>query len=171
MCSQALGRVIRHKNDWGAVFLLDPRFQGPQKVAQLSKWVRPRVQPFSNAMQSVQLFRRFLTEAMRDPELNAAAKASSHGVRYVYLSVCLSLCVYIQICLYICVYMYICIWISIYVCLSLYMCLCYGSNASSNRASLGRRPSLLALSIPTSPPLLSPPPPRLSRGPSSPRDE
>jgi hypothetical protein len=73
--AQALGRVIRHKNDWGAVFLLDPRFQASLKVAQLSKWVRPRVQTFNNAMQSVQLFRRFLTDAMQDPELNPTAKA------------------------------------------------------------------------------------------------
>ena len=36
--NQAVGRVIRHRHDWGAVLLLDARFQQPRSQQQLSKW-------------------------------------------------------------------------------------------------------------------------------------
>lgn len=38
--NQALGRCIRHKNDWGAIILLEERFQNSKNVESLSKWVR-----------------------------------------------------------------------------------------------------------------------------------
>ncbi|KAI9271154.1 helicase C-terminal domain-containing protein [Helicostylum pulchrum] len=38
--NQALGRCIRHKNDWGAIILLEERFQNTKNVENLSKWVR-----------------------------------------------------------------------------------------------------------------------------------
>lgn len=41
--SQALGRVIRHKDDWGTVFLLDARYQQKKVTDKLSKWVRENV--------------------------------------------------------------------------------------------------------------------------------
>ncbi len=40
--NQALGRVIRHRNDYGAVLLADERFAGMQ--SQLSLWLRPHIQ-------------------------------------------------------------------------------------------------------------------------------
>jgi Fanconi anemia group J protein len=44
--NQALGRCIRHKNDWGAVILLERRFHQEAPVAGLSKWIRPEVKRF-----------------------------------------------------------------------------------------------------------------------------
>lgn len=41
--NQAIGRVIRHKKDYGAILLLDDRFGMPKTIAQLSKWIRPNV--------------------------------------------------------------------------------------------------------------------------------
>jgi hypothetical protein len=38
--NQAIGRVIRHKNDFGAVVLVDARLAKPQATQKLSKWVR-----------------------------------------------------------------------------------------------------------------------------------
>uniref|UniRef100_A0A1B0CHR4 Regulator of telomere elongation helicase 1 homolog n=1 Tax=Lutzomyia longipalpis TaxID=7200 RepID=A0A1B0CHR4_LUTLO len=38
--NQAIGRVIRHKNDYGAILLCDSRFQSPQQKNQLSRWVQ-----------------------------------------------------------------------------------------------------------------------------------
>lgn len=38
--NQAIGRVIRHRNDYGAILLCDVRFQQSSQVQQLSKWVR-----------------------------------------------------------------------------------------------------------------------------------
>ncbi|XP_067864601.1 Fanconi anemia group J protein isoform X2 [Heptranchias perlo] len=48
--NQALGRCIRHKNDWGALILVDDRFRSNTKkyIAGLSKWVRRQVQHHPN---------------------------------------------------------------------------------------------------------------------------
>ncbi|KAM6948655.1 Fanconi anemia group J protein [Aplochiton taeniatus] len=59
--NQALGRCIRHKNDWGALILVDDRFgNNPNKyITGLSKWVRQLVRhhdSFSAAMQSLLRF-------------------------------------------------------------------------------------------------------------------
>lgn len=47
--NQAIGRVIRHKNDYGAIFLCDHRFTSHQRG--LSRWVQPHLKvtnaPFS----------------------------------------------------------------------------------------------------------------------------
>ncbi|KAK5869061.1 hypothetical protein PBY51_010022 [Eleginops maclovinus] len=59
--NQALGRCIRHKNDWGALILVDERYRNnPNKyITGLSKWVRQLVlhhDSFGNAMQSLAAF-------------------------------------------------------------------------------------------------------------------
>ena len=41
--NQALGRVIRHRKDFGAILLCDERFGNPGTIGQLSKWLRGRV--------------------------------------------------------------------------------------------------------------------------------
>lgn len=38
--NQAIGRVIRHKNDYGAILLCDNRFHNPRQKAQLSSWIQ-----------------------------------------------------------------------------------------------------------------------------------
>ena len=43
--NQAIGRVIRNRNDYGAVLLLDSRYSLPGNQQGLSKWVRPHLQP------------------------------------------------------------------------------------------------------------------------------
>lgn len=44
--SKAIGRVIRHKLDYGAILLCDQRFASPDLIKQLSSWVRSRVATF-----------------------------------------------------------------------------------------------------------------------------
>ena len=44
--NQALGRCIRHRNDYGAIVLLDPRYGRLETQKQLSKWARNHVQNF-----------------------------------------------------------------------------------------------------------------------------
>ena len=45
--NQALGRCIRHRHDWGAIFLVEQRFAtSPRTCAQLSRWVRSSVRVF-----------------------------------------------------------------------------------------------------------------------------
>jgi Fanconi anemia group J protein len=42
--NQALGRCIRHKNDWGALIIIDKRFMTEERHVQgLSKWIRRKV--------------------------------------------------------------------------------------------------------------------------------
>ncbi|ORZ14489.1 helicase C-terminal domain-domain-containing protein [Absidia repens] len=38
--NQALGRCIRHRNDWGSIFLLEKRFGKKAHIMRLSKWIR-----------------------------------------------------------------------------------------------------------------------------------
>ncbi|ANQ10511.1 DNA-repair helicase [Plasmodium coatneyi] len=38
--NQSIGRVIRHKNDYGSIFFLDSRFSNNQRIKEISKWVR-----------------------------------------------------------------------------------------------------------------------------------
>lgn len=42
--NQAIGRVIRNQSDYGAVLLMDSRFEQPQNQIGLSKWLRPYIQ-------------------------------------------------------------------------------------------------------------------------------
>lgn len=41
--NQAIGRVIRHVDDYGLVVLVDQRFESQQQLNQLSKWILPSV--------------------------------------------------------------------------------------------------------------------------------
>lgn len=41
--NQAIGRVIRHKNDYGAILLCDIRFNNPKVKSQLSAWLRDHI--------------------------------------------------------------------------------------------------------------------------------
>ena len=70
---QAIGRVIRHKKDWGAIFLLDDRFHYDKQVSQLSSWVRPRLKKYSQCTPALTDFRKFLSSAMIDPDLRVRA--------------------------------------------------------------------------------------------------
>jgi len=46
--NQAVGRVIRHRNDFGAVMLCESRFAKSAWVDGLSLWLRPHVKQFSS---------------------------------------------------------------------------------------------------------------------------
>jgi len=48
--NQAIGRVIRHRNDYGAIILCDQRFAQPSVQNQLSLWLRPRVKVMKYAV-------------------------------------------------------------------------------------------------------------------------
>ena len=50
--NQAVGRVIRHRNDYGAVLLLDARFGKPQQLQALSAWARPHTRVFDAAAEA-----------------------------------------------------------------------------------------------------------------------
>ncbi|CAF0846025.1 unnamed protein product [Brachionus calyciflorus] len=62
--NQALGRCIRHRNDWGAIILVDDRyFKNPQKYSKgLSKWIRQRYKTFRNYSQAMDSLKNFSQE-------------------------------------------------------------------------------------------------------------
>lgn len=43
--NQAIGRVIRHRHDYGAILFLDSRFSEPRNQLGVSKWIRPSFEP------------------------------------------------------------------------------------------------------------------------------
>ncbi|XP_028265635.1 regulator of telomere elongation helicase 1 isoform X2 [Parambassis ranga] len=78
--NQAIGRVIRHKEDYGAIFLCDQRFKNSDARAQLPSWVRPYVRlydGFGNVVRDVSQFFR-VAQKMR-PVVEKKAPAESCG--------------------------------------------------------------------------------------------
>ncbi|XP_014388295.1 PREDICTED: regulator of telomere elongation helicase 1 isoform X3 [Myotis brandtii] len=68
--NQAIGRVIRHRHDYGAVFLCDHRFTSADARAQLPSWVRPHVQVydhFGHVIRDVAQFFRVAQKTMPAP--------------------------------------------------------------------------------------------------------
>uniref|UniRef100_A0A182W5F6 Regulator of telomere elongation helicase 1 homolog n=1 Tax=Anopheles minimus TaxID=112268 RepID=A0A182W5F6_9DIPT len=47
--NQAIGRVIRHKDDFGAILLCDSRFQNTRQQSQLSAWIHSHLRDERNA--------------------------------------------------------------------------------------------------------------------------
>ena len=57
--NQAIGRVIRHVEDYGMVLLFDERFTQGQNIAQLSRWLKPYLkihQDWSQCENSIEAF-------------------------------------------------------------------------------------------------------------------
>ncbi|XP_050434380.1 Fanconi anemia group J protein homolog isoform X2 [Adelges cooleyi] len=63
--NQALGRCIRHKNDWGAILLVDSRYAEQRRTAGLSKWIRGRVER-PDSWSTVQDRLRFFVESRQN---------------------------------------------------------------------------------------------------------
>ncbi|XVE56290.1 hypothetical protein DITRI_Ditri03aG0226800 [Diplodiscus trichospermus] len=57
--NQALGRCIRHKYDYGAIILLDWRFQHERNRAYISKWLRPFIREYECFEKSLDELRSF----------------------------------------------------------------------------------------------------------------
>jgi len=73
--NQAIGRVIRHKNDWGAILFLDPRFKYPKNKLMLPKWVGGVVQEFDGYERAHVPLRLFMSNLSQNPPGGAAAAA------------------------------------------------------------------------------------------------
>lgn len=46
--NQAIGRVIRHRFDYGAIIFLDYRYQGKEYSTEFPKWIQGRVNVFND---------------------------------------------------------------------------------------------------------------------------
>eukprot|EP00042_Codosiga_hollandica_P039650 m.334192 g.334192 ORF g.334192 m.334192 type:complete len:1204 (-) comp55663_c0_seq1:121-3732(-) len=61
--NQGLGRCIRHRHDWGAIMLIDTRFQNqPRIIERLSKWVRSSIQHSVHSGEAMTKLQAFVTE-------------------------------------------------------------------------------------------------------------
>lgn len=64
--NQAIGRVIRHAKDYGAILFLDERFADDRMKSQLSKWLRPWLRSWTGWSEAASdLDRFFLTQQKR----------------------------------------------------------------------------------------------------------
>ncbi|KAI9246614.1 hypothetical protein BY458DRAFT_72309 [Sporodiniella umbellata] len=85
--NQALGRCIRHKDDWGAIVLLESRFTEYEKRKGLSKWLRDRVevrQDFTEGMGELEKFvqnRMELDKEAQEKEKLAKAKLKEEAMK------------------------------------------------------------------------------------------
>ncbi|XP_039455335.1 regulator of telomere elongation helicase 1-like isoform X1 [Oreochromis aureus] len=77
--NQAIGRVIRHKEDYGAIFLCDQRFKNADTRAMLPSWVRSYVRlydSFGSVVRDVSQF--FRTAQKMRPVVGKKAPAHNH---------------------------------------------------------------------------------------------
>ncbi|XP_018604601.2 regulator of telomere elongation helicase 1 isoform X2 [Scleropages formosus] len=75
--NQAIGRVIRHREDYGAIFLCDYRFKNSDARSQLPSWVRPYVRfndSFGNIIRDVAQFFR-VAQKLRPPPVKKVPAA------------------------------------------------------------------------------------------------
>ncbi|KAK2582863.1 hypothetical protein KPH14_008941 [Odynerus spinipes] len=70
--NQAIGRIIRHKNDYGAILLCDCRFENPNYKQQISAWLRPHMKKFNNfgtIVKELRDFFRYAQQAFPEPKM------------------------------------------------------------------------------------------------------
>ncbi|RMZ55626.1 hypothetical protein APUTEX25_000209 [Auxenochlorella protothecoides] len=82
--NQAMGRVIRHKDDYGAVILCDERFKTPNMRNQLSKWLREQTVVFPDygkAAGSLTTFFRANAGRAREPAAQASVEMGASTAR------------------------------------------------------------------------------------------
>lgn len=61
--NQAIGRVIRHRNDYGAIILLDSRFNSARLKSQLSLWLRDHIKVIGHFGEIIKDLIRFYRNA------------------------------------------------------------------------------------------------------------
>ncbi|OIW15857.1 hypothetical protein TanjilG_04392 [Lupinus angustifolius] len=60
--NQAVGRVIRHRHDYGAIIFCDERFAQPHRQSQVSRWIQPHIKCFSRFGEVVFTLTRFFRD-------------------------------------------------------------------------------------------------------------
>lgn len=62
--NQAIGRVIRHVQDYGTILLLDERYNYSSNKSQISKWLRDKIK-ISESYQATDLQLRAFFQKMK----------------------------------------------------------------------------------------------------------
>ena len=61
--NQAIGRVIRHRHDFGCVLLCDERFNETGNLSSISSWAKKQIQKIDNQSDMLTPFKNFFEEA------------------------------------------------------------------------------------------------------------
>ncbi|KAL2463124.1 RAD3-like DNA-binding helicase protein [Forsythia ovata] len=61
--NQAVGRVIRHRHDYGAIIFCDERFTNTSRQSQISLWIQPHVKCYTKFGDVVYTLTRFFRDA------------------------------------------------------------------------------------------------------------
>eukprot|EP00977_Amphora_coffeiformis_P023822 scaffold14477_cov164-Amphora_coffeaeformis.AAC.6 len=80
--NQAIGRVIRNRSDYGAVLLLDARFDQPRNKEGLSRWVRPHIRSDEGFGTAVKALGAFYREATAQAQIREESKPAPVEVAY-----------------------------------------------------------------------------------------
>ncbi|CAI2381893.1 unnamed protein product [Moneuplotes crassus] len=72
--NQAIGRVIRHSNDYGNIILIDERYENPENKSAVSAWLRDQIKVFSNSELAIQQYQQFY-EDMKKLDLKPKVQA------------------------------------------------------------------------------------------------
>ena len=62
--NQAVGRVIRHKNDYGAILLCDERFSYESSIKLMPTWLKPYVKRLAGFDPAVDELKKFFNVAI-----------------------------------------------------------------------------------------------------------
>uniref|UniRef100_A0A803LEM4 Regulator of telomere elongation helicase 1 homolog n=1 Tax=Chenopodium quinoa TaxID=63459 RepID=A0A803LEM4_CHEQI len=77
--NQAVGRVIRHRHDYGAIIFCDERFASPHRQAQVSRWIQPHIQCYSKFGDVVYSLTRFFRAGAHLPVKAEPIEAVCNG--------------------------------------------------------------------------------------------
>ncbi|KAK4765396.1 hypothetical protein SAY86_026486 [Trapa natans] len=78
--NQAVGRVIRHRDDYGAIILCDERFAQPQLQSQISLWIKPQIKSYPRFGDAIYTLTRFFRDARSRPCKKIPLKISDSGM-------------------------------------------------------------------------------------------
>nr|XP_014351760.1 PREDICTED: regulator of telomere elongation helicase 1 [Latimeria chalumnae] len=81
--NQAIGRVIRHKQDYGAIFLCDHRFMNADIKSQLPAWIQPHVKVYDNFGHIIRDVSQFFRVAQKITELRGKTTAALNSLSLV----------------------------------------------------------------------------------------
>ena len=60
--NQALGRCLRHRNDWGAILLVDSRWQVEKNRSNVSKWLQKFLKSHGGYQNFINDLSKFMSE-------------------------------------------------------------------------------------------------------------
>ena len=70
--NQAIGRVIRHRNDYGAIILCDERFSQASSISQLPNWMKRSVKKITDYGMAINELKKFFNVAIESVSLGSS---------------------------------------------------------------------------------------------------